>query len=57
MKTLNVSQMENLHGNGPGRDCALKGAAILGMGAVAAFYPAVLAGMISLAAGAGNCFP
>ncbi|UZT97279.1 hypothetical protein ODZ84_19125 [Chryseobacterium fluminis] len=57
MKKLNVSQMENLQGSGHGRDCALKGAAILGMGAVAAFYPAVLAGMIGLASTAGDCFP
>lgn len=49
--------MENLQGSGHGRDCALKGAAILGMGAVAAFYPAVLAGMIGLASTAGDCFP
>lgn len=34
MKKLNVSQMENLQGNGPGRNCALMGLATLFAGAI-----------------------
>ncbi|WP_300684926.1 hypothetical protein [Chryseobacterium sp.] len=37
MKKLNVSQMENLQGNGKGRDCALMGATTPVAGGIGAF--------------------
>ena len=52
MKKLNVSQMENLQGEGKGRDCALMGAATLIAGGIGVF----VGGPAGAAAGAWGGF-